>query len=80
MHNFVLEPGSSFEGDSMLIVTGDESKVWMTTVTFQGGAAAATAASINDGEAYFRGLFRTLLVGSWNQSNATDAYNYLYED
>lgn len=40
----------------MLVVTGDETKVWMTNVTLQGGAVAATAASVTDGEAYFRGL------------------------
>ena len=56
MHNFVLQIGSSFQGNSMLVVTGDEAKVWMTNITLQGGAVAATAASITDDEAYFRGL------------------------
>lgn len=58
MHNFVLHPASTFEGDAMLLVTEEIGKAWLTSVTFQGHpeeTVAAVAATINDGSAFFRG-------------------------
>ena len=58
MHNFVLHPAPTFEGDAMLLVTEDIGKAWLTSVTLQGHpeeSVAAVAATISHGSAFFRG-------------------------